>query len=295
MSQILQNKRTTEKLLLTIFGNLIYAAGNNLAIMPLHLYSGGFTGIAQLIRTVFINIIGLPVPKNFDIFGLIYFLINVPFFLYAYKIMGKKFCLTTLFSIGMASVCLSIIPIPVKPLIEDKMLAAFFGGLGSGVGAGMVLRAGSSQGGQDLLGVCLAKTHPNFKVGTVGIIISVCVYTFCLFMYDITTVLYSIVFAVVTGMAVNRVHVQNIKIQAMIFTKKSGLAHAIMTELRRGVTVWEGEGAYTNEDSHILVTVISKYEAHHLQEIVERIDPDAFVVLDESVTVLGNFQKRFTE
>lgn len=97
MSQILQNKRTTEKLLLTIFGNLIYAAGNNLAIMPLHLYSGGFTGIAQLIRTVFINIIGLPVPKNFDIFGLIYFLINVPFFLYAYKIMGKKFCLTTLF------------------------------------------------------------------------------------------------------------------------------------------------------------------------------------------------------
>ena len=169
MSQILQNKRTTEKLLLTIFGNLIYAAGNNLAIMPLHLYSGGFTGIAQLIRTVFIHIIGLPVPKDFDIFGVIYFLINVPFFLYAYKIMGKKFCLTTLFSIGMASVCLSIIPIPVKPLIEDRMLAAFFGGLGSGVGAGMVLRAGSSQGGQDLLGVCLAKTHPNFKVGTVGI------------------------------------------------------------------------------------------------------------------------------
>lgn len=295
MEKLVKNKRLAEKVFLTVVGNIIYAAGNNLCIMPLHLYSGGFTGIAQIIRTFLINFLHFPVVTGIDIFGVIYFLVNAPFFIYAYKVMGKKFCITTLISIVMASACLSLIPIPINPFIEDRMLASVVGGLGSGVGAGMVLKAGSSQGGQDLLGACLAKTHPQFKVGTVGIIISCCVYTICLFMYDITTVLFSIIFAVVTGMCVNRVHTQNIKMQAMIFTKEEGLCEQIMTELRRGVTTWDGIGAYTKEDSHIIVTVLSKYELPILEDIIARIDPNAFVIVQENVMVMGNFEKRFTE
>lgn len=295
MEHIKLDKKFADKVLLTILGNITYAAGVNLAITPLHLYSGGFTGIAQLIRTFLLEVIHIPQIPGLDYMGVIYFLINVPFFLYAYKVMGKKFCITTLISLVMASACLSLIPIPKVPIIEDRMLSAIVGGLGSGVGAGMVLRAGSSQGGQDLLGVCLAKTHPNFKVGTVGIIISVAIYSVCLFMYDITTVLYSIIFAVVTGLCINKVHVQNIKMQAMIFTKNEGMCEAIMNEMRRGVTTWEGVGAYTNEDSHIIVTVMSKYEEPILKEIVARIDPNAFVIIQENARVIGNFQKRFTE
>ena len=295
MEHIKLEKKFADKVLLTILGNITYAAGVNLAITPLHLYSGGFTGIAQLIRTFLLEVIHIPQIPGLDYMGVIYFLINVPFFLYAYKVMGKKFCITTLISLVMASACLSLIPIPKVPIIEDRMLSAIVGGLGSGVGAGMVLRAGSSQGGQDLLGVCLAKTHPNFKVGTVGIIISVAIYSVCLFMYDVTTVLYSIIFAVVTGLCINKVHVQNIKMQAMIFTKNEGMCEAIMNEMRRGVTTWEGVGAYTNEDSHIIVTVMSKYEEPILKDIVARIDPNAFVIIHENARVLGNFQKRFTE
>ncbi len=295
MELLKNNKRLTEKVVLTIVGNVIYAMGNNLCILPLNLYSGGFTGIAQLIRTFLIQFLHFPQIQGLDIVGVLYFLVNVPCFLYAYKVMGRKFCITTLISIAMASACLSLIPIPHTPIIEDKMLASVVGGLGSGVGAGMVLRAGSSQGGQDLLGACLAKTHPNFKVGTIGIIISCCVYSVCLFMYDITTVLFSIIFAVVTGMCVNRVHVQNIKMQAMIFTKKEGLVNAIMHEMRRGVTSWEGMGEYTKEDSHIIVTVLSKYELPMLEDIIARIDPNAFVIINEGAQVLGNFEKRFTE
>ena len=289
------DKRLVDKVLLTVIGNFIYAAGVDLAITPLHLYSGGFTGIAQLIRTFLLEVIHIPQIAGVDYMGIIYFLINMPFFILAYKIMGKKFCITTLISIGMASAFLSLIPIPTSPIIEDTMLAAIVGGLGSGVGAGMVLRAGSSQGGQDLLGVCLAKVAPNFKVGTVGIIISVMIYSICLFLYDITTVLYSIVFAVVTGICVNRVHVQNIKMQAMIFTKNEGMADAIMSEMKRGVTTWEGMGAYTKEDSHVIVTVLSKYEEPILKDIVAKIDSNAFVIIQENTRVLGNFQKRFTD
>lgn len=278
-----------------VLGNLTYSAGVNLMINPIHLYSGGFTGIAQLIRMLLLDVLHFPQIGSLDYMGIIYFLINVPFFIMAYRVMGRKFCITTLISIAMASAFLSIIPVPQTPIVDDRILAALVGGLGSGFGAGLVLRAGSSQGGQDLIGVCLAKTHPDFKVGAIGIVISVTIYTICLFIYDVQTVLYSIIFAVMTGIFIDRVHTQNIKIECMIFTKKEGLASAILNEVNRGVTTWEGIGAYTQSDTHVIVTVISKYEEPHLREVIARIDPDAFMIITDNARVAGYFQKRFTE
>lgn len=295
MDSRMLKKRNLNKILMIIAGNVLYASGVNLAINPIHLYSGGFTGISQLIRTFLLDFLHMPQPSGFDIMGVIYFLLNVPCFLMAYKIMGKKFTFATLVSNLMASAFLMLIPIPVQPIVHDRMLSAIIGGIGSGVGAGLVLRAGSSQGGQDVIGVCLAKTHPNFKVGTIGIIISVCIYTICLFIYDVDTVLYSVIFAVVTGLCVDKVHIQNIQLEAMIFTKHDGVAEEIMKELKRGVTAWDGVGAYTNEDSHVLITVISKYEEPLLKEVLARIDPHAFIIVSDNTRVIGNFEKRFTD
>ena len=289
------DKKKTDKIIMTVAGNIIYAAGVNLMINPLHLYSGGFTGIAQLIRLFLLSVLHLPELPGVDYMGIIYFAINIPLFVYAYKVMGKKFCITSLISIAMASFFLGIIPVPKTPIVDDRILASVVGGLGSGVGAGLVLRAGSSQGGQDIIGVCLAKTHPNFKVGTIGIVISLCIYTICLFIYDIPTVLYSIIFAVVTGLCIDKVHVQNIKQECMIFTKKAGLSDAILKELGRGVTAWDGEGVYTGEDTYVLVTVISKYEEPHLRELIAHHDEHAFMIISDNTRVVGNFQKRFTD
>jgi len=289
------NKKTINRIAMTVLGNLSYAAGVNLMINPIHLYSGGFTGIAQLIRLFLTGFLHIPEIPGLDYMGIIYFTINIPLFFMAYKVMGRKFCITTLISIAMASAFLAIIPVPAVPIVDDRILASVVGGLGSGVGAGLVLRAGSSQGGQDVIGVCLAKTHPNFKVGTIGIIISICIYTICLFIYDIPTVLYSIIFAVVTGLGIDRVHTQNIKQECMIFTKKPGLADAILHDLNRGATIWDGQGAYTREDTQVLVTVISKYEEPHLREIIAKHDENAFMIISDNIRVVGLFNKRFTE
>ena len=289
------SKKKIDRVLMTVIGNLLYAGGVNLMINPIHLYSGGFTGIAQLIRLFLTGFLHIPEIPGLDYMGIIYFAINIPLFFMAYKVMGRKFCISTLISIAMASAFLAVIPVPAVPIVEDRILASVVGGLGSGIGAGLVLRAGSSQGGQDVIGVCLAKTHPNFKVGTIGIIISICIYSICLFIYDIPTVLYSIIFAVVTGLGIDRVHVQNIKQECMIFTKKPGLSDAILHDLNRGVTVWEGKGAYTGEDTHVLVTVISKYEEPHLRELIAKHDENAFMIISDNIRVIGLFQKRFTE
>lgn len=289
------NKKRIDRILMTVVGNVLYACGVNLMINPIHLYSGGFTGISQLIRLFLTEFLHIPEIPGLDYMGIIYFAINIPLFFMAYRVMGRKFCITTLISIAMASAFLALIPVPAVPIVEDRILASVVGGLGSGIGAGLVLRAGSSQGGQDVIGVCLAKTHPNFKVGTIGIIISICIYTICLFIYDIPTVLYSIIFAVVTGLAIDKVHVQNIKQECMIFTKKPGLSDLILHDLKRGVTAWDGEGVYTGEGTYVLVTVISKYEEPHLRELIAEHDENAFMIISDNIRVIGNFQKRFTE
>lgn len=290
-----KQRKFANRVMLVIFGNIIFAMGINLAITPLHLYSCGFTGITQLLRYFVIEILHIPEIQGVSYTGIFYFLLNIPCLVVANKIMGRKFCITTIISIALASISLALIPIPATPPIHDKMLGAMVGGLGTGSGTGMILRAGTSQGGQDLIGVCLAKTKPNFKVGTIGIVMSIIIYLICLSIYDFETVLYSIIFTVVVGMCIDKIHVQNIKTKAMIFTKKDGMSDAILKELRRGVTCWNGIGAYTNDDSNVLVTVISKYEEPRLKKIVMQHDPNAFVILTDNTRVLGNLEKRFTE
>ena len=70
------------------------------------------------------------------------------------------------------------------------------------------------------------------------------------------------------------------------------IQEAIMKETGRGVTYWDGAGAYTKTQTRILVTVINKYEEHQIRRIVASFDPNAFVIFNEGPTVSGNFEKR---
>lgn len=294
MLKNLDRKKFATQVFLIIAGNIIFAVGVNQIITPMNLYNGGFTGISQLIRTILVNVIGIPVIPGVDYLGIIYFLVNVPLFVYAYKVLGRDFCISSIISIALASLAMSMVPVAKEPLFDNYLAACLVGGVVAGVGAGMVMRAGSSGGGQDIIGMGLSKTHPNFSVGKVNIAINLCIYAVCLFMFNIEVVIYSFIYATVIGLAIDRVHVQNINMQAMIFTKKEGISDAIMTELGRGVTRWEGEGAYTNQTTYVLCVMLSKYEMTKLLEIVRRIDPNAFVTVNEGAKVYGNFNKNFS-
>lgn len=276
-------------------GNVVFAVGVNVIITPLNLYNGGFMGIAQLLRLFCVNVLHLHPISGFDFVGVIYFLINVPLFLISYKVVGRDFCLTSILSIGLASVALALIPVPSQPLFDDYLTTCLIGGVVAGTGAGMVLRSGSSQGGQDIIGVIASVLNPNFSVGQISIMINLGVYAICLFLFNIEIVVYSLLYTTILAICLDRVHIQNINTQAMIFTKKSGVADAILTELSRGVTNWDGTGAYTKENSHVLVTMISKYEVSRLIEIVREIDPQAFVIVTEGAQIYGNFEKRLTK
>lgn len=290
-----KRKRLIERILLVVGGNILFAVGVNVIISPMNLYSSGFTGMSMLIRMFLLDFLHFPEIQGLNYLGIIYFLINVPLFALGYKYLGREFFITTLISIGIASAAMALVPVVKEPIFDDYLTACLVGGLVSGTGAGIVLKGGTSGGGQDIIGMVLAKTHPNFSVGKISILINVVIYGICFFLFDIQTVVYSMIYAVINAMALDHQHTQNINVQVIIFTKKEGITAKVISEIRRGLTYWKGAGGYTDEDTYVLTTMVTKYELPHLLSVIRSVDPDAFVTVNEGTRIYGHFEKRFTE
>lgn len=275
-----------------IAGAFIFAFGVNIFIVPVSLYNGGVIGIAQIIRTIASEIFHLPLPQNFDISGIINFILNIPLLLVAYKSISKKFFLRTVLSVVSQTIFFTLIAIPKEPIIDDILAACLIGGIVSGVGMGITLKAGGSGGGIDILGVYFSKKYSDFSVGKLGIIINGVIYIACAVLFEIPIAIYSVIYAVFYSLIVDKIHYQNINTTVMIFTKKDNVQEKIMSEMGRGITYWKGNGAYTEEDTAILVTVISKYEIPQIKRIIHEKDPKAFIIFNEGMSVSGNFEKR---
>lgn len=273
-----------------IIGAFLFCLGVNLFISPLGLYNGGVVGISQIIRTIIVDC--FPSVKNFEIAGIINFIINIPLLLIAYKSISKKFFIRTVVSVISQTIFFTVITIPSTAIIDDPLAACLIGGIITGAGIGITLKAGGSGGGIDILGVYFTKKYKNFSVGKLGIIINAIIYGICAILFELPTAIYSVIYTTFFSMIVDKIHYQNINTTAMIFTKMENIECGIMKEMGRGVTCWNGQGAYTGEESKILVTVISKYEINQLKRIVLEKDPKAFIIFNEGLNVTGNFEKR---
>ncbi|CDM68899.1 putative membrane protein [Clostridium bornimense] len=282
------------KISMAVLGSLLYAIGINMFIVPVGLYSGGIMGICQIIRTILIDYMHLPL-NQFDIAGIVYYIINIPIFIIAYKKMGKSFFGKTLLCVTTTSLFLSLVSVPKIPILTDDILAAsLIGGIISGCGTGFILKMGCSAGGMDIVGLLCMKKNKNFSMGKITLIVNLILYSICLFMFDEKIVIYSIIFAAVTSITIDKVHIQNINVQVTIITRRNieAMEKDIMTKLVRGVTKWNAKGGYTGQDTSILYIVLSKYEVSYLKKIIKKYDPDAFVVVNEGANIEGNYLKK---
>lgn len=91
----------------------------------------------------------------------------------------------------------------------------------------------------------------------------------------------------------DKIHTQNIIVKAMVITKHQEVKQKVLTELGRGVTSWQGMGVYTNEETDVFITILSKYEVSKLKQCVLALDPNAFIILSEGNEIVGNYEKRF--
>lgn len=284
---IYEGKRT----LAAILGAFLYAAGINLFVVPAHLYTGGLMGICQVLRTILLEVFGLEF-SGIDIAGIIYYVINIPIFVVAFTRLGRKFFVKTLITVTAISLFMSVIP--TAPIVDDVMAASVVGGIISGAGIGIALRMGATGGGMDVIGVLLIRWKKDFSVGKVNLLVNLVLYGACLFLFDVGVVVYSVIYAAVYSVAMDKMHTQNINVEVNVITKAdtAALEKEVFEELGRGITKWTSMGAYTYEKSHVLYIMLSKYEVSQLKGIIHKYDPNAFIVVNEGVSVDGNYLKK---
>ena len=283
------------RLVACVVGELISAAALNIFIVPLNLYTGGLLGFCQVVRTLMQTHLHISFGA-YDVAGIFYFILNIPILLLAYKTLGRQLVLKTLVCTVSYSLFYSIIPIPSTPIVDDFLTACLLGGIFVGVGSGIVLTCGGSGGGLDVVGLCLSKRGSAFTVGKFSVGFNAVLYTVCLILFSAEVAIYSVIYNFFTAMVLDRVHPQNVSVQALIFTREdqNALAHFIMEKLGRGVTFWNGVGAYTGENVHVLCVCLSKYEIEELLHAVHTMDPHAFITAQEGTRIYGNFPRRLS-
>lgn len=284
------NKKDIVKAAYIIVGAMIYAFGMNIFIVPMGLYSSGLMGLAQILRTLAEQYLG--VNFGFDISGVLSFVLNIPLMILVYKTVGKSFIIKSAFCVAMQSVFLSLIP--VTEIIDDALTSCIIGGILCGFGIGITFQNGGSSGGVDIIGLYFAKKS-SYSVGTISLMVNVVVFAGAfVIMKDIEKIIYTLIFAAISMFALDKMHTQNINCEVMIFTKHNDaeIQTALMREMRRGVSYWNGFGAYTGDTNRVLFIVVSKYELSHLKKIVSKIDPQAFIRVNYDIEIHGNFEKR---
>lgn len=274
-----------------LIGSIMFCLAINVFIVPNNLYTGGVLGIAQLIRSIIVDIIGF--NASFDFSGVLYYLMNIPLFFIAYKKLSKTFFIRTLLVITIQTIMLSLIP--TIAVVDDVLTNVLVGGLLCGAGLGIVLSTGASTGGTDIVGLVLAKKNNQLSVGKLGLCVNVIIFLVAGILFGLETMIYSIVYSFIDNLTIDKMHEQNICSTALIFSKKNpkDINNYIKNELGRDFTYWDAKGGYDDSKTYIIYTAMSKYELIKLERKIKECDFNAFMVKSDGVGIKGEFEKKF--
>jgi uncharacterized membrane-anchored protein YitT (DUF2179 family) len=276
---------------MVIVGSLLFSISICIFIVPNNLYTGGVLGFAQIIRSILIKF--FHVKSSFDFSGIIYYLINIPLFIVAYKYIGKTFFARTLFAVSLQTIMLSVIP--TVSILDDILANVLVGGILAGFGIGIILSCGASTGGTDIVGLALAKKNNKLSVGKIGIYINLFIYSIAGIMYGLETMIYSMIYSVFDSLMVDKMHEQNICSTAFIFCKKNPkvINNYIKNDLKRDFTYWNAVGGYDDSKTYIIYTALTKYELIKLEGMLKKFDGHVFMIESEGVSIRGEFEKKF--
>lgn len=268
------------KFLLISLGNFIYTFAVVFFILPNDLITGGTTGLALFTQYMF----HIPLTAFVYIF-------NITMFLLGAWILGKAFALTTILSTFEYPLFLSILQIAAGytgALTDDRLLATIFAGAGIGIGIGLVIQAGASTGGMDIPPLVIQKKT--------GISVSITLYLFDfgilllqMFISDQEQVLYGILLVAIYTVILDKLLINGKRqIQLKVISPAyEAINKRIQQELDRGTTLLAIQGGYSGQPSFAVLTVVSPRELFKLQELIQSIDPNAFITINEIREVRG--------
>ena len=270
------------------FAMLIGSVGLNVFLLPNHITMGGIGGIASILYW------GLGVPVSVSYFGL-----NVFLLLIAFRILGWKFCLKTLYAISLFAIYTRIIENygggHITLLHDQPFMATVVGAFFMGGSAGLGLSCNGSTGGSDTVAAMINKYY-NISLGHAILICDLCIITSSYFVLKSwEMVIYGYVCLFVSSLCVD--HVINTlrrSVQFFIISDKYlELSAAINTAADRGCTVMDGHGCYSGKDVHMLFVLARQRESQKIFRLIDEIDPSAFVSQSAVIGVYGLGFDRF--
>ena len=261
------------------FGLLLFVLGWLLFLIPAEITGGGVSGIAAVIFFA----TKIPVSITFLI-------INVVLVLVAIKILGASFGVKTIYSIAVLTVFFAVFQnVLDKPLVEDTFLSAVLGGMMGGIGLGVVFSRGGSTGGTDIFAMIVMK-YRNVSPGKIIMLCDVIIIGSSYFVFQSPEKLvYGYVSMWVVSYSLDSfLSGSNRSAQMFIVSKKyEAIADYINNEAIRGVTILNGTGWYTKEETKIIMSVVKKRETSAIFRKIKEIDPEAFITMGSVMGVYG--------
>ena len=279
-------KTTLRRYAIISLGCLIYALAFNWCYAPNDIAYGGFTGVAQII-----NSLGGVLSV-----GTLVFFLNLPLFLLGWKLLGGQLLVSSLYAMTLSSFLIDLLDRLVSFSPMDPLLACIYGGAILGVSLGLILGQGATTGGTDLLARLLKLPLPWLPMGKLLLGLDLVVICTCALVFqNLNTALYGLVALYLSTTVMDMVlyGLDTAKVAFIITACPEQVARALTQDLERGVTILQGEGAWSGESRQVLMCAFKQRQIVSMKQRVKDLDPDAFLIVCNTHEVLGNGFRRY--
>lgn len=276
-------KKYTFETFLIFLGTMFMSIATSLFLLPNHLSSGGFAGIATITYYLF----------NWKM-GTFILILNIPFFILAFIRIGKEFVFKSILGTVFLSFFIDFFD-SYQELTTDRVLACIYGGILIGVGTSLILKATASTGGSDLVSYIIKSFKPGVSTSNAIVLFDTVVVALNVICFkELEIGLYSAISIYLMGKVIDIIF-EGVGFSKMIFViseKYEKISEKIGKEIFRGTTGIYSKGMYTNEEKMMLMCVASRREVINIRKIANKIDPKSFIVISNVREVYGKGFKR---
>lgn len=262
-------------------GAALSSVGLEMFLIPNDIVDGGVVGIS--IMTSYLTHLPL---------GLFTFCLNIPFLIIGYKQIGKSFVMSTLFAISCLSLGVSLLH-PIPGITSDIFLAVVFGGIINGAGVGLIIRAGGSLDGTEMVAIILDKKI-SFSIGEIVMFFNIFILAAAGFLFGWDRAMYSLVAYFIAYKVIDIVveGLDESKAVTIISDRHDEISQALVARLGRGVTLFKSRGGYSQVDAMVIYVVVSRLELAKLKSIVIGFDDDALITVGNVEVAGKRYRKR---
>lgn len=278
-------KNTFKYIPFVILSSIIQSISLSSFAVPGNMYSSGVTGLSRLTSDLLNDYLNINI--KYTIFLII---INIILAIIVYKYIGKAFTFLSLLQTGLLSLLASFMPKLVD--VDDLLLLSIFGGIVNGFGVGLALTHNASTGGTDFLSIYLSNRYKKsmwnliFGFNCVLIVITGII-------YGPERALYSIIYQFCSTQVVNKMHKRYTSETINIITEKPDeVSKEIFETVRHGITKIDAEGEFKHTKTSMLYTVVNGYQTSDVVKAILRADPKAFINIQDTKLVYGNYYQK---